>query len=450
MALYSKILGVIGTSFAIGVSGVAASGAVRVANNVTALAARNAAGSGDLALVGTDGSNNLLLGDTNTASILFGPASIGWGSGVAAPTITQTALASTSAGSGAAGQALTVTPQAGQPATGVAHNGGAGGNLVLASAVGGTSGSATAGAAGVLQLKVGATTVGQFASLATDFVAPGLSPAQSGYFRADNNVTALSARNAAGTADINLISTDNINEMIVGDATHVAHMYLKSIGNLVLQPGVEIQLTNKIAASTGGIQIGSITTAFAGGGVVLGITNAVTDPSSNPSGGAVWWSSLTVGASKQRTSSGWTKTTCGNTSTTVNTQLAIADEVPAFARITTSGNTMVVNVPLATSTSHADLDIRVKIKIAVAGTGTTVGDCFTVRQLGEWRNVAGTVSLVGSLPAALLSVSSASLNTSTVVITTSGTNIVITVTVNASSGTLGTADCAVLVTPVYN
>ena len=75
-----------------------------------------------------------------------------------AMTYKHTALASTSAGSGSVGSVTTIQAQAGQAATGASHNGGAGGQLILSSGVGGTSGSATAGTVGTLQLQVGGTT----------------------------------------------------------------------------------------------------------------------------------------------------------------------------------------------------------------------------------------------------------------------------------------------------
>jgi len=71
-----------------------------------------------------------------------------WDSAVTAPSTSQTALASTSAGSGAAGQGMSVTAQAGQAATGGTNAGGLGGNLTLAPGQGGTSGGGTPGLGG--------------------------------------------------------------------------------------------------------------------------------------------------------------------------------------------------------------------------------------------------------------------------------------------------------------
>src|SRR5208337_4075879 len=82
-----------------------------------------------------------------------------WAANNTGPETTQSAQASTSAGSGAAGVATTIAAQAGQAATGATHNGGQGGNLALSSGVGGTSGSATADAAGSLLLQVAAQTL---------------------------------------------------------------------------------------------------------------------------------------------------------------------------------------------------------------------------------------------------------------------------------------------------
>lgn len=80
---------------------------------------------------------------------------ITWNNATTAPGITQTALGSTSGGSGSAGANLSITAQAGQAATGAAHNGGNGANLVLTAGAGGTSGSATAGKAGYVNIASG-------------------------------------------------------------------------------------------------------------------------------------------------------------------------------------------------------------------------------------------------------------------------------------------------------
>jgi hypothetical protein len=69
--------------------------------------------------------------------------------------IQNTALASISSASGAAGNNMSLTAQNGQAATGAGNNGGAGGALELITGIGGTSGSATAGAPGVLYLQCG-------------------------------------------------------------------------------------------------------------------------------------------------------------------------------------------------------------------------------------------------------------------------------------------------------
>jgi hypothetical protein len=83
---------------------------------------------------------------------------LAWASGNTTPNFFQTALASTSSGSGAAGNPFSIVAQAGQAATGASNNGGAGGALILGGGAGGTSGSATAGAAGEVQIQTGGTT----------------------------------------------------------------------------------------------------------------------------------------------------------------------------------------------------------------------------------------------------------------------------------------------------
>lgn len=98
---------------------------------------------------------------TQASGVVLALPQVQWRAGVTAPILEQAALASTSSGSGAAGQLMTLQAQAGQAATGASHNGGAGAKLSILSGAGGTSGSATAGAAGVLYLDTGAPGAGQ-------------------------------------------------------------------------------------------------------------------------------------------------------------------------------------------------------------------------------------------------------------------------------------------------
>lgn len=71
------------------------------------------------------------------------------------------AQASTSSASGVKGASIVYTAQPGQPATGASHNGGAGGGVDLQMPAGGTSGSATAGATGTVNVKTASGTVVQ-------------------------------------------------------------------------------------------------------------------------------------------------------------------------------------------------------------------------------------------------------------------------------------------------
>jgi hypothetical protein len=70
-------------------------------------------------------------------------------------TLTQLTPATTSSGNGANAKNIVLTAASGQAASGVAHNGGNGGNIVLNAGSGGTSGSATAGAAGYVKFGSG-------------------------------------------------------------------------------------------------------------------------------------------------------------------------------------------------------------------------------------------------------------------------------------------------------
>ena len=412
MSVFEKIAGTTVGSFSIGVTAVASTGAIRLAN-ATSVIARNQAGSGDLALVGTDSSNNVLLGDSNSNSLIPGCASFAWPQGTTSPGITQTAAAS-----GATPQNLTFTPQtfnAGSTTT-VANTPG---SLVIALSAPGAN--TNAGNEAAFQIKRGANIITQFGVIGaqasfwmSSSVTVGFTPSSSNYsFTAFGNDLVLNGQTAGGV-DLAVAGTINF----------------------------------RVAA--GNVTLFNSQTALSGGGVkILGIANATTEPTTNPSGGSIWWSSLTVGASKQRTSSGWLKTTAGNTATAVNTQLLKYDELIATGQITSAGGTLTLSVPLPTSTSSVMIDCEVQSKITTAGTLTVVGDTFVNRQTVCYKNVAGTVSVVGSA-ATILNASDTHLSTSTVAFSVSTTNVVITLTINPTSGTQPGADCTILARCFYN
>lgn len=65
---------------------------------------------------------------------------------------------------------------------------------------------------------------------------------------------------------------------------------------------MDVEGTTKWTADANGFQLGSGTVSFGGGVGVIGVTNATTVPTSNPTGGAIWY--VEGGASKARGSSG--------------------------------------------------------------------------------------------------------------------------------------------------
>lgn len=178
--------------------------------------------------------------------------------------------------------------------------------------------------------------------------------------------------------------------------------------------------------------------------------NSVTPPvQTNPpgSGGALW--STGGAANWMDTKATWTGLSPAS-SGTVNTQLQQFLPLVQYGRITTSGNTVTVSFPLPTSFTSVCLMVTGEIKIAVAGSGNALGDTFSDVQISTFKNVGGTVTQVGATSDLSPGQSDASLSGSSLSYTISTTNIVVTLTAVATSGTLGTADCTIYVDPVTN
>lgn len=168
-------------------STVAASGQIRVPNNTTILAARNAANTGDLNVISTDGSDNLLIASA----------------GIGSTTIEATGQISL--------LSATVALEAGS-------------DVYLDETT--------------LHIRNASHTE------AMQIVPSGSNPAQSGLIRLPNNV-GVNARNAANTADVALLTIDGSNNVSIGDAVNGA------ILNLAAPTAVMVNTAPSLAFSSG-------------------------------------------------------------------------------------------------------------------------------------------------------------------------------------------------------
>lgn len=192
----------------------------------------------------------LQLDIANAIQLNLTAGALNWASGVTFPTIGQNALTSTSSGSGAAGQQLLILAQPGQNATGAGNNGGTGGAVSLSSGIGGTSGSASPGAAGQVSLAVGGSVVASFNKTSSDFVAFGASPAASGTIRLPYNspIAALDS----GSTTVNLITLNGTDQVTVGDGSHAALVSLQGASGATIDARVNGAV--QLAVTTASVQ----------------------------------------------------------------------------------------------------------------------------------------------------------------------------------------------------
>lgn len=202
------------------------------------------------------------------------------------------------------------------------------------------------------------------------------------------------------------------------------------------------------AANASGMWVGSGVASLGGGVNVFGLSNATTAPTSNPTGGGILYEN--AGSLSHRDPTGTVKVITPASAGTVNTQAQQQFAFTQYGRISTSGNTLTLNIPLATSTTCCKLEVGGLIKIATAGSSNAVGDTFVDTKIATFKNVAGTVTQVGSAVDLSSSQSDASLSTSAISFSVSGTNIVVTLTATATAGTLGNADCTINAVQVVN
>lgn len=336
-------------------------------------------------------------------------------------------------------------------------------------------------------------------AVATSALAFGAIPGQSGQVRLTNpnGGTFVSMRNSGNTADVAVVSTLSGNKLTFGDVTNGDDVSLVAAPNhqLFLQ-GYDVGSSTILAFYWGGItptvnnyivNFNANTNIFNGpstctlgtaGVARWNITNVAISPNTDNLynvGGAAnavksgfFYSLQFTNSGSQPTvsnaceifsnsaglqavdSTGTVKQLSPQPSGSLNTQAAKQPGFVAYGRIATTGSTLTVNFPLATASTCTQIVATGIIKIATAGTTNAVGDTFADRKAGTFKNLAGTVTQVGSSVDLTASQSDASLASSAISFAISGTNIVVTLTANATSGTLGNADCTLAVEGVVN
>ena len=151
------------------------------------------------------------------------------------------AVASTSSGSGSVGSNVTINAQPGQSATGPSNNGGNGGNLVLTSGAGGTSGSATAGTAGFVDIQVGSNSRIQISDVSTTTT-----------INLSNSTQVYTLSQTANSTNGGTAATLTIQAQNETGTTSTG-------GNLVLTSGTGTSVAGSVNIQTGGTTIVQVT-----------------------------------------------------------------------------------------------------------------------------------------------------------------------------------------------
>lgn len=166
--------------------------------NATYIMARNAANSGDIAMIQIDGSNHVLFGVNVAAFTMAGAIALGANNITGGGTFTGSAAI------------LGTTPAAA-------------GVLRLPNNTFETFRNA-ANSADINAWKVNASNVlepGVNINLNAQTISQGTNPATTGVLNVPNNITAIAARNAANTLNFGLIFLDGTNRLILGDAANL-------------------------------------------------------------------------------------------------------------------------------------------------------------------------------------------------------------------------------------
>lgn len=143
------------------------------------------------------------------------------------------------------------------------------------------------------------------------FAVPGAgSAAATGGIRLANAVTVV-WRNAADSADVQIAVFDASNNLTVGNSTGVSTAIFVGATTTSIR-GATVNIADADASpayalfNTNGVMLNTATASFGGGVKVVGILNATTNPSTNPTGGGILYAD--AGAGKWRGSGGTTTT----------------------------------------------------------------------------------------------------------------------------------------------
>jgi hypothetical protein len=397
-----------GTAGATGATGAGATGATGAAGTAGATGATGAgvtgatgpAGVGATGATGAGGATGATGPGGGGAATSFGVANMQWSAGTVAPEISQPSTAS------ATGQPLLFVPQ---PST---ANPGTPGDYIIDIPL-----PVGAGADGFFRLRrngVNLWTLGPLPANGDATIWPVNAVGNSSYaFRSDGTSIHLQAPNAAGL-------------FAVQDSF----------------------ASNTIWNNVGVCFFGTPSAANLGNGTqVIAVQNVLAVPSTDPTGGAVWY--VQAGATTFRGSGGAITVAGPAGEGTHNSQAGVSGEPQlSFRRTTTTGATTTIDIPITTDTNK-NFRIRVSGRIAAGSASGTVGDAWGAVREAMFKNVAGTVAQVGATTV-ISTFTDTNMTTATVALTVSTTNARVTITAPTGEGATPTIDWSVQVTSLDN
>jgi hypothetical protein len=175
-----------------------------------------------------------------------------------------------------------------------------------------------------------------------------------------------------------------------------------SAGSLILGPDSagNIELRANTVGSAGiflvsgatGVQLGGESTTFGGGVKVVGMTNAGTIPTSNPSGGGAFYSNAGGGA--WRGSGGGITNFAAIGVGSQNTQQGLVDDsYMSFVRTVSTASPTAFTAYTTISNTGGFMHCRLTSKAATTGTGVAIGNLSSSEYLLAYQNISGTVTL---------------------------------------------------------
>ena len=224
-----------------------------------------------------------------------------------------------------------------------------------------------------------------------------------GLIGASSEASFAITRNGSRMANIGLANNASYNCLWLGGDPNAANSsntaavtsdgasFTYLVGPAGAAAGFSISGSTQLYCTTTAVRLfGNGVTGLGGGNGIVNLATCVTEPTSAPTGGALWWQDTTRGLHFANPSTQFVDWMIAPTFTgSANTQQNKFWQYGANVRTTNATTTTILTIPLATPNTNGCIQVTVTGRDQASG---TVVDGVSFSQLVQFKNVIGTVT----------------------------------------------------------